>query len=393
MLQIPRSVLAPACLALALVLAGCGSRLDPQTVAQVGGTGAAAGRPPTAATAAGPDGSVPGTSGGTGDGAGGGSGTTAGGGSSAGGGSGGGDTPQGSGDNAAAGGAKAGNCAGFKNQTGITDDAISLGNASDISGPVPGLFESAQEGARAYVAYFNSTSDICGRKLDLKSYDSRTDAAADQQAYAKGCDETFAMVGSMSAFDSGGASTAQGCGLPDIRTAATTADRLDCTTCFAAEAANSQRVPERRARLRPQELRRRRPARRDALHQRRCGRRERQDAGRRDGQAWHALRLRPGHRHLGVQLRALRAADEGQGHRVRPDDRVDGPVHPARRRHEAAGVQAQGLHASTRRRTTPTTSAAAATPSTARRSSSTSRPSRRPAATRSCSSTSAGSSR
>ena len=46
------------------------------------------------------------------------------------------------------------------------------------------------------------------------------DAAADQQAYASACEETFAMVGSMSAFDSGGAGTAQGCGLPDIRSAA-----------------------------------------------------------------------------------------------------------------------------------------------------------------------------
>ena len=56
----------------------------------------------------------------------------------------------------------------------------------------------------------------------LVTYDSRTDAGADQQAYAKGCDEVFATVGSMSAFDSGGAGTAQSCGLPDIRSAAVT---------------------------------------------------------------------------------------------------------------------------------------------------------------------------
>ena len=74
---------------------------------------------------------------------------------------------------------------------------------------MPGLFEANQDAVRAYVAYFNATSDICGRKLELKTYDSRTDAAADQQAYTQACDDTFAMVGSMSAFDSGGASTAQ----------------------------------------------------------------------------------------------------------------------------------------------------------------------------------------
>ena len=92
----------------------------------------------------------------------------------------------------------------------------------------------SQDAVKAYVAYFNSTSDICGRKLKLVTYDSRTDAGADQQNYAKGCDETFAMVGSMSAFDSGGAATAQGCGLPDVRSAAVTRDRNACNTCFPA---------------------------------------------------------------------------------------------------------------------------------------------------------------
>jgi ABC-type branched-subunit amino acid transport system substrate-binding protein len=127
---------------------------------------------------------------------------------------------------------KAGSCAGFKNQKGITDKTITIGNSSDISGPVPGLFTAAQQATSAYVAYFNATSSICGRKLELVKYDSRTDAGADQQGYQKICENSFAAVGSMSAFDSGGAATAQGCGLPDIRTAAVTYARNDCTTCF-----------------------------------------------------------------------------------------------------------------------------------------------------------------
>ncbi len=104
---------------------------------------------------------------------------------------------------------------------------------------MPGLFESSQEAVKAYVAYFNSASDICGRKLALKAYDSRTDAAADQQAYTKACDETFAMIGSMSAFDSGGASTAESCGLPDVRTASVTKDRSECSICFGAQSTAS----------------------------------------------------------------------------------------------------------------------------------------------------------
>lgn len=223
--------------ALALALAACGSQLDPATVAQVNGSAGGAQGGTVAGTTTGNEagGSIPGSTTGGGD-----QGTTTGGGGGGGGGTsaptgGGGNTPQGNGGNAPDGGGKAASCAGFKNSTGITDKTITIGNSSDISGPVPGLFEQSQDAVKAYVAYFNQTSDICGRKLVLKNYDSRTDASADQQAYTRGCDEVFAMVGSMSAFDSGGAGTAQSCGLPDLRSASVTGDRAGCTTCFGAQ--------------------------------------------------------------------------------------------------------------------------------------------------------------
>ena len=215
---------------LALSIAACGSQLDPDTVAQVNGTAVGAnGQVVTGdGTSTGLDGSVPDAARDSGGGS-----TAGDGGSTATGGSG--DTAKGTGDNAATGGTKPGSCHGFKNQTGITDDTITIGNSSDVSGPVPGLFEASQDAVRAYVAYYNATSSLCDHKLALKTYDSRTDAAADQQAYTKACDETFAMVGSMSAFDSGGAATAQSCGLPDIRSASVTFDRQDCTTCYGAQ--------------------------------------------------------------------------------------------------------------------------------------------------------------
>ena len=229
------------CLTVAVTLAACGSQLEPQTVAQVNGTttGGAGGSAPDAAAGGGDaagDAGVPGStdaggSGGAADGSGGGS--TAGGGAKA---------DQGTGANAAAGATKAGSCDGFKNQTGITDKTITIANISDISGPVPGIFESAQQATRAYVAYFNSANDICGRKLDVQLLDSRADAGADQQGYTKACDDAFAAVGSMSAFDAGGAAAAQSCGLPDIRSTTTTPERRDCTTCFAAQAVNPGEV-------------------------------------------------------------------------------------------------------------------------------------------------------
>ena len=227
---------------LSLLLAACGSQLDPEEVraanaAIAGGAdqGAAAGGT-SAGTGTTGDGGTATTSG---QGAGGGTGPAASGGGTPSGGS----APVAQGQNAARGGGRAASCSGFKNQTGVTDKKIVIANASDLSGPVPGLFQSAQDAVRAYVAYFNSTSSICGRKLQVLALDSRTDAGADQQAYSKACDQSFAAVGSMSAFDSGGAKVAQDCGLPDIRSTAVTPDRIACRTCFGTQAVAVNLLP------------------------------------------------------------------------------------------------------------------------------------------------------
>ncbi|MGA8846665.1 MAG: ABC transporter substrate-binding protein [Nocardioides sp.] len=143
----------------------------------------------------------------------------------------GGTTPD---DNTATGDGPAGDCAGFSNTTGITDSTITLANVADISGPVPGLFESARQATQAFITYYNSSEELCGRKLDLLPLDSRGDAGADQQAYATACDKAFAAVGSVSAFDAGGSATAEACGLPDVRSATVTPERQGCASCFAA---------------------------------------------------------------------------------------------------------------------------------------------------------------
>lgn len=250
-----RALTAGTAVLVALSLAACGSQLDPDDVVGAsggqaqGGTVDQSGEVLAGAPAAGGTSSGPATSGGTTSGSTGTSGTTGtgagtpagggGGGTGGGGGGGDGDGGDGGGGDPADPGAGGASCDGFQNGPGITDSEITIGNSSDVSGPVPGLFESSQDATKAFVAYFNSTSDICGRKLKLVTYDSRTDAGADQQAYASACDEVFAMVGSMSAFDSGGASTAQSCGLPDVRSAAVTKDRNACTTCFPAQSNNT----------------------------------------------------------------------------------------------------------------------------------------------------------
>lgn len=228
-------------LALSVALAACGSQLDPDEVNI--GSGSEAGAPVLLEEQDGTglttdsggdsglvpsDGGLPATGGDTGGGT-----TPTGGTPGAPGDGGATEAPE----NAAGGDTKGGACDGLKNQTGITDDTITLANASDITGPVPALFLSAQQGAQAYVEYFNATSDICGRKLKLVLLDSKSDAAGDQAAYERACNEAFAVVGSESIFDSGGVKTTEACGIPDIRTGALTAERTVCSVCFGTQAA------------------------------------------------------------------------------------------------------------------------------------------------------------
>ena len=237
------------CLLVALAVltaSACGSNLSPETVAQAnGGTydttgaggalegGGPAGSGPGSVT--GPDGSTSSSGGGTSTGGGSTTGSTGDSGSSGGGATGSEPPIQ---------GIKAGSCEGFDNdQTGVSEDKIVIANASDISGPVPGLFESAQLGTKAFVEYFNSVDDICGHKLEVMSLDSRAEAGADQQAYSKACGEAFAAVGSMSSFDAGGAATAENCGIPDIRSTSVTPERNSCSTCFSAQAVSPNLVP------------------------------------------------------------------------------------------------------------------------------------------------------
>jgi ABC-type branched-subunit amino acid transport system substrate-binding protein len=137
----------------------------------------------------------------------------------------------------------AGDCAGFKDGIGVTDQKITIANASDMSGIVPGLFKDAQQAVQAYVAYFNAGQNICGRKLDYLALDSRLDAGGDQQAAQQACEKAFAMIGSMSAFDSGGAPVVARCGIPDLRAATVTPARLASKTTFATNSLAVNLVP------------------------------------------------------------------------------------------------------------------------------------------------------
>ncbi len=228
---------------LTLTLAACGSRLDPTTVRAANGILPDGTAQPGRGGLATPDRVDLHPAGATVD-------TQAAGGASAAGSSGAVRTPTephrgttGSSSTGATAGRRARGCTQLPKQPGITAHTITLANVSDLSGPVPGIFASARDATRAFAAYFNATSDLCGRKLEVLSIDSRTDAGADQQGYAQACEKAFAAVGSMSAFDAGGAATAERCGLPDLRSSSVTPERAHCATCFGAQGVAVNLIP------------------------------------------------------------------------------------------------------------------------------------------------------
>ena len=238
-----------------LALSACGSQVDPDTMARLNGQAGVAvgadGQPVTSDALGSDTGTLdPGAGGGdAGASGGGGTGASGGTGSSDGDGGSGGDSgngPTGNGKTSADGGVKAGSCDGFKNTTGITDSEITIANIADISGPVPGLFQSAQDATKAFVAYYNASNPdgICGRSLKLSALDTRSDSAGDQQAYTRACDEAFAAVGSVSSQDQGGAGTAESCGIPDLRAFTVTPQRTACVTCFSAYALKGNLIPK-----------------------------------------------------------------------------------------------------------------------------------------------------
>lgn len=123
---------------------------------------------------------------------------------------------------------------------GITADTIVVSNVSDISGAVPGLFEDAQLAAKAYVAYFTAKEGtIYGRKLKLLALDSRLDSGANRSASIEACEKSFASVGSVSAFDMGGAPVIRDCGIPDIRGLSTTAQMKQVPNAYPINAAGT----------------------------------------------------------------------------------------------------------------------------------------------------------
>jgi len=122
-------------------------------------------------------------------------------------------------------------CAGPASGPGVSASEIDVGNVSTLTGPVPGLFLGAIHGMNAFAAYLNSVGGICGRKLVVKAADDDFSSSGNASATQSLVNNVFAMVGSLSAFDDGGASVLQSSGIPDAGEALTS-QRFDIPNNF-----------------------------------------------------------------------------------------------------------------------------------------------------------------
>ncbi len=105
---------------------------------------------------------------------------------------------------------------------GVTATQILLGNVADLSGPQPGLFQSAINGTNAYVAYINSLGGIYGRKLKVEAADSQTSCEGDRNAHQQLVNKVFAFAGSFALNDQCGATVlSQHKDVPDAHLAVT----------------------------------------------------------------------------------------------------------------------------------------------------------------------------
>ena len=105
---------------------------------------------------------------------------------------------------------------------GVTATTITLGHVSDLSGPQPGLFQTAVNGTNAYIAYVNSQGGLYGRKLKIAVSDAQTSCEGDRSGHQALVGKVFAFAGSFSLFDSCGATVlAANPGVPDAHLAVT----------------------------------------------------------------------------------------------------------------------------------------------------------------------------
>ena len=105
----------------------------------------------------------------------------------------------------------------LSSNTGVTKNSVTVGNVSIVSGPVPGLFEGAPVGVKAYFSYINSKGGVNGRKLLVDAKDDAFSGEQNKTETQQALASDFGMVGNFSLFDSYGCTPlAQNTAVPDV---------------------------------------------------------------------------------------------------------------------------------------------------------------------------------
>lgn len=121
---------------------------------------------------------------------------------------------------------------GGDSDVGISGSEIRVATIADVTGPSPGLFKSAHQAVQAYANFVNSNGGVCGRGLAVDALDAKTDSGGNRAAVLDACNKDFALVGSMSAFDDGGAQAIDDCGIPDITSIPTSPERISAEWAY-----------------------------------------------------------------------------------------------------------------------------------------------------------------
>jgi ABC-type branched-subunit amino acid transport system substrate-binding protein len=87
---------------------------------------------------------------------------------------------------------------------GVTATTITIGQITTTSGPVPGLFQDANDGLDAYVAYLNANGGIAGRQVKVIHMDDGLDCNTYTQDLQRLSTQVFAMVGTFTLEDTCG---------------------------------------------------------------------------------------------------------------------------------------------------------------------------------------------
>jgi ABC-type branched-subunit amino acid transport system substrate-binding protein len=100
---------------------------------------------------------------------------------------------------------------------GITENEIVLGEVATLSGPVPGLAQTAVNGARAYFEYRNAVEGgVCGRSVRVVVADDRLDTGQNRSETQRLAPQVFGFVGGWGVTDDGGAAVLNGTNIPDV---------------------------------------------------------------------------------------------------------------------------------------------------------------------------------